>query len=144
MKVTFKPTGKAGKIASNRKEDSFSNQYSVYTPDGIEILCARIYSTQARNYACVWLKVPAALNNKAHCGEGNEGLYLSGGGFAGGYGYHRPSAAIQSALENAGIFLSDDIGGRGEQAMIDALLEVARAAVYAPLRKKLFLGKAHA
>ena len=46
-------------------------------------------------YACIW-----------H----NNG---SGSGYAGGYGYHKASAAAQAAITSSGIDLSEDIDGRG-------------------------------
>ena len=54
--------------------------------------------------------------------------YASGSGHADGYGYHKQSAAVESAINAAGIELSEHIGGRGEQALTDGLKAVARAA----------------
>ena len=38
-----------------------------------------------------------------------------------GYGYHMSSTVLERALNNAGIVLSEEIGGRGTQAEKDAL-----------------------
>lgn len=129
MKATFKTPAKECKIAQNRKENHFSHQYSVIDADLNEVCTLRIYSTNAANYACFWL----------YGVNGTE--YRSGGGKASGYGYHRPSAAAQAAFSQAGISLSEDIGGVGEGAMEKALLAIAEAATG---RKKLAIIRAHA
>ncbi len=59
------------------------------------------------------------------------GAYRYGAGFVGGGGYHKESAALQEALDNAGFQLFDGdyqiyINGAGERAMIEALLDIAR------------------
>jgi hypothetical protein len=51
----------------------------------------------------------------------------SGYGKAGGYGYHKPSAALQAAIRSVGITLAQPIEGRGEQAMEKALRAIAIA-----------------
>ena len=58
----------------------------------------------------------------------NGDNYASGSGHADGQGYHKPSAAVESAINAAGFELSERIGGRGEQATIDGLKAVALAA----------------
>lgn len=73
------------------------------------VISLRLYGTGTRNYACLW------------AGE------RRGSGWAGGYGYHRPSAAAGEAILNAGFQLSQDIGGVGESAMREALLSIAKA-----------------
>jgi len=100
-------------IASNRKEKHFTAQYSIVTSDYREPVILRLYGTGATNYACLW------VNYKE--------VHISGGGKAGGYGYHRASAAAQVAINNAGIALSQDIDGRGNGAIGDALKAIARA-----------------
>lgn len=100
-------------IASNRKEKHFTAQYSIVTSDYSQPVILRLYGTQSTNYACLWVD--------------HEGVHISGGGKAGGYGYHRSSAAAQVAINNAGIALSQDIDGRGEGAIQDALKAIARA-----------------
>jgi len=59
------------------------------------------------------------------------GAYRYGAGFVDGSGYHKESAALQEALDNAGIQLFDgsdriDVSGTGERAMLEALLDIAR------------------
>ena len=63
--------------------------------------------------------------------------HISGGGSAGGYGYHKSSAASQAALDDAGIVLtapdsvttakSTHIDGCGDNAMREALSAIAMA-----------------
>ena len=50
----------------------------------------------------------------------------SGSGRAAGYGYHKASAAAGEAIRNAGFTLDADIDGRGEGAIVDALLAIAQ------------------
>jgi hypothetical protein len=60
-------------------------------------------------------------------------VYGAGGGGharANGYGYHKQSAALQAALDSAGITLAEPIDGRGDSAMRDALLAVGVAMGY--------------
>ncbi len=59
------------------------------------------------------------------------GGYRYGAGFVDGSGYHKESAALQEALDNAGVQLFDgsdriDVGGTGERAMLEALRHIAR------------------
>lgn len=120
MKANIQNLRYGDKVASNRKENHFSHQYSVCAVRKgkiAHVLEARVYSTQAKNYACIWI----------HAGDEKYG---SGGGNAGGYGYHRPSAAMQEALADAGVKLSEDIGGRGDSAMESALIAVGKALGY--------------
>ena len=58
----------------------------------------------------------------------NGDKYARGSGYADGFGYHKQSAAVESAINAAGFELSERIGGRGEQATIDGLKAVALAA----------------
>jgi len=56
--------------------------------------------------------------------------YHGGTGSAGGFGYHKESAALDEALRSAGVTLSTPIHGAGDHAMEAALRAVARAAGY--------------
>ncbi len=61
-----------------------------------EIVDARVYmgrsSSSSTVYASIWVR-------------GANGLYTTGRGTAGGYGYHKESAAIAGAISSAGIEL---------------------------------------
>ena len=62
--------------------------------------------------------------------------WMSGTGSAGGYGYHKESAAMDSALTSAKIRLYEKrdkyvhIDGRGESAIRDAMTAIAKASGY--------------
>lgn len=61
------------------------------------------------------------------CGGGD---WTTGHGRATGGGYHKQSAALQAAIDSAGITLAEDIDGRGEGAMRDALIAIGVAMGY--------------
>ncbi len=99
---------------AHRRESAFLREIVAIDLDaGRAAVTLRIYGTQARNYACVWIS------------ERKAGIYASGSGMAGGYGYHRSSAAAEAALRSAGVTLSDHIGGVGDAAMREAVKAVA-------------------
>lgn len=91
-------------------------------PAIIVVVDARIWMGRSRSssvaYASIWV----------HPKGGND--YRSGAGKAGGYGYHRASAALQEAIASAGITLAVPIDGAGDSAMRAAVLAIARAAGY--------------
>ena len=49
------------------------------------------------------------------------GCWNSGSGTAGGYGYHKGSAAVDSAFRAAGIKFNSEIGGCGWERVKDAV-----------------------
>lgn len=57
-------------------------------------------------------------------------LWLHTSGSAGGYGYHKQSAALADALRSASIDLSRSINGVGETAMRAALIAIANKLGY--------------
>lgn len=69
--------------------------------------------------------------------------YACGSGVAGGYGYHKPSAAVGNAIESAGFFLGFYIAGGGESALVDALKAVALAAWPGVDENTLYVCEAH-
>ena len=86
---------------------------------------ARAYMGRSKDasvvYATVWV-------------SGN-GRYMSGSGRAGGWGYHKESAAIGAAIESAGITLSESIDGVGEGAIRAALNAIADVMGYTGPRR---------
>lgn len=54
---------------------------------------------------------------------------ITASGIAGGYGYHKGSAAAADAIANAGISLSENISGVGTDAIRKALKAITLAAV---------------
>jgi hypothetical protein len=90
--------------------------------DGMRtLITVRVHVSKSKheNYCSVWFT-----------GIRDALPWCAGHGKASGYGYHRPSAAMQEALDSAGIKLSEPIDGVGQQAMADALRAIARAAGY--------------
>lgn len=65
-----------------------------------------------------------------------SGRYCAGHGQAGGWGYHKPSAAFQEALNSAGISLVDDnaarlhIDGAGDSKVEEAIRAIGVALGY--------------
>lgn len=87
--------------------------------DYYEPVTLRTYSGRSRGssriYASVWVM---GFSGFGGC---------SGHGFAGGYGYHKASAAAHAAIRSAGITLSASIDGAGDSAIEGALGAIARA-----------------
>ena len=52
---------------------------------------------------------------------------VSGRGKAGGYGYHKASAAFQDACDSAGIELSQPVDGRGDESVREAMFAIGAA-----------------
>jgi hypothetical protein len=105
----------------------------------VEAVVARAYMGRSRNastvYASIW------------CHPADNSEWTSGSGSAGGYGYHKESAAFQEAIDSAGIELYGDvyaglnrepedmkkrayIHGVGDSAMREAFFAIARALGY--------------
>lgn len=121
MTATYDPNKKTRFTTSHRKEGKcWFTGYRVIDLDGEgykdgakTVVDARVYGTGTLNTACLWVST--------------ESMHTSGSGRAGGYGYHRQSAALGCAIENAGFSLSSRIDGVGDDAMREALLAIARA-----------------
>jgi hypothetical protein len=114
---------------SHRRENSFLEEYTgfvIIDKQLRSVVTLRIYGTNAKNYACLW------YNDTKQWGNGS--------GSAGGYGYHRPSAAAQEAFEKGGVVLSEDIDGRGDGAIVRAVEALTRCLFP---RKKVYFHKAH-
>lgn len=117
MKATINAKSGTGINISDRKENHFARQLSAVvfnqeTGAAREAVMLRLYFTDCRSYACIW------ANN------GRE--WVSGSGFAGGYGYHRSSEAASRAINAAGITLDEEIGGRGDSYIEYAVEAIAR------------------
>lgn len=114
---------------NHRKEEKFTDEYTAVCFENGEVktpVILRIYSTDARNYACIWIHA--------------KDVHASGSGYAGGCGYHRPSAAAQTAINSAGFELSEPIDGRGEGAMQSAVVALAKVLGF----ENVYLHHAHA
>lgn len=126
MKATFNPSAKTKFLTSCRKENApYFDQYVILVPskygknDSHAVVDLRIYGTGARQYACIW------VHDSSH-----SGISTSGTGWAGGYGYHRPSAAASEAITNAGFTLSESISGVGDSAIEQAVKAIADSLGY--------------
>lgn len=120
------------------------NSFKLVTPCATGELSTpvdvRIYMSRSRNASTVYCSLWV---------WGKEsGVYISGKGKAGGWGYHKASAAMADALRSAEITLWGDqyaeekgaaaedltkqasISGVGESAMRAAIVAIARAAGY--------------
>jgi hypothetical protein len=122
MKATYDPTAKTKFTTSHRKEGKcYFDEWSIIDPTPREHdyckhiarapIVARMYGTGNRNFCCIWINY--------------DGLHVNASGYAGGYGYHRPSAAMEDAIRNSGFTLDQAIGGVGQSAMEEALLTIA-------------------
>ena len=91
--------------------------FNVVTDGLKEVIKARCYMGRSANastvYASVWINTSE--------------VHTSGKGKAGGYGYHKESAAIAAAIESAGITLDTGISGVGDCAIREALKAIAHA-----------------
>ena len=109
----------AGRNYGNEKELCGTyNIMAIYKGRMVTAVTCRIYMGRSRSastvYATVW------LHGKEYQG--------SGSGQAGGYGYHKESAAVDIALCMAGVTLSRSVSGTGETE--SALEATARALGY--------------
>lgn len=108
------------------RKDSLDKEIAVIDPvTGRSIVICRIYTPGSVAYCCLWIH--------------GSNAYARGAGKAGGYGYHKPSAALQDAISDAGITLHGDVYGQeshkrrayingvGDSAMVTALEAIARA-----------------
>lgn len=108
-------TESSGKNLSTEKETINTIKVVGVLDNRIRTLVeARFYMGRSRSsstvYASFWVM---------------GGDYLAGHDKAGGWGYHKQSAALGGAIRNAGITLDARIDGVGEGAMEDALLAIA-------------------
>ena len=128
MKANY--TNKAGYNLNptNRKEKHFYKQitavvFNTETRNAFDCVTLRLYATSARHYCCLWVHQNCAWIKD---GESYGSKTTNGSGNAGGYGYHRASAAAEVAISSAGILLDERIGGRGDRAIVDAVIAIAR------------------
>lgn len=97
-----------------RRQTGFYREIAVIDPkSGAAPVVARIYWPGETAYCAIWI------------GAGDK--WGRGQGKAGGYGYHKASAALAEAIDDAGIKLSRSISGVGDSAMEEACAAIARA-----------------
>lgn len=118
--IAFNPAQDMPSSYRERQEKHFYNGYKVVTivnGEMVELVDARLGATNSCHYASVWLNMRYYDNDYYNtCGSAR------GAGKAGGYGYHRASAALDSALCRAGMRFSVGCSGMGESAMRDCLM----------------------
>ena len=120
--ATYNPGHKPKFTTAHRKENParLDQEFAVLVPSehsrdelhAVVILRTYCTSTGGSNTACLWV----------NAGD----VHTSGSGSAGGYGYHRPSAAAHEAIHNAGFTLARPIDGVGNDAIREAVLAIAR------------------
>lgn len=116
--VSFEPQSNGKNYGGEKEMISAISVIGLKGSTARELITVRIHCTKShgRNYASIWI----------HGGHGDKGnLYGAGHGWAGGYGYHRVSAAVSDALNSAGVKLSHDIAGVGDEAIRTALEALA-------------------
>lgn len=135
MKARINTQAMNGKNYADTKETI--STMTLIAPDANGDLCqpiiARFYMGRSRTastvYCSLWVH--------------GKGVHTAGHGSAGGWGYHKASAALQEAMCSAGIELTGSpydsehedtkqepcsISGCGDSAMRSALVAIARAA----------------
>jgi len=96
------------------RKSALNHGYKAITiQDGhaVTLLDLRVYLPKDVFYAAVWVQ----------CNK-----HVSGTGKAGGYGYHKLSAAVADALQSAGYSFSEEVSGVGHDAVVRAIKAVCR------------------
>lgn len=135
-----KPQDNGRNYADKKETTDTYNLIAYYKGEFYNLITCRTYMGRSPNassiYASIWVHRPHRT------GKGE--LYCAGHGVAGGYGYHKASAAIGEAIESAGIELygstyhvpkgeKEDftkrarINGVGSTAIESALIAIGRA-----------------
>lgn len=116
------------KAQLNYRDKPLSRQVTVVEANtGKPVVTCRTYYPAGVAYCLLWV---------------NSGTFnTQGGGSASGYGYCKESAAIDEAIWDAGIRLSESVSGRGIRAADDALLAIAKRVSN---RRKFHVVTAHA
>lgn len=123
MKATINNNQKnnAVNMGSDREQVGGYKLVAIYKGELEELATLRLYMGRSRTaskvYCSLWI-------------TGARGEWRSGHGTAGGWGYHKASAAAAEAFRNAGIELDKSISGVGSGAIQDALKAVGKAYGY--------------
>ena len=116
-------------LSPNHKNQDFSARipplYAAYTAAGFDPAAQRVVAVVTMR---LYASRSAAVIHARTWIYPSEGASRRGHGSAGGGGYCRRSAAGAYALAKAGVDLSEDVGGRGEGVLREALLATAAAA----------------
>lgn len=105
-----------------KRERYAANGWSGDVSDGLDsVVVARWYMGRARSASVV------------HCSvwiTARDGRSFAGHGSAGGYGYHKESAAFDEAVRSAGVSLKQSAHGAGDYAITSAMHAIAVACGY--------------
>lgn len=112
--MTVKFTDRKQSYKSSHRKDNLYNSYRTIDKEFQTIVDCRTYATKSMVYCCIWIRTPYPEPER------------QGSGSAGGYEYDKESAAVAEAIENAGIDLSQHIGGRGDTAIEIALNAITK------------------
>ena len=85
-----------------------------------ELAAVRWYKSPSTIYCSIWFQPSHQFPN----------YHNSGHGQAGGHGYDKFSAAFAMAAHSAGVWFAEEIAGRGDGAVRDALEAIANAHGY--------------
>ena len=85
-----------------------------------ELATVRWYKSPSTVYCSIWFQSSCQFPN----------YHNSGHGQARGHGYDKFSASFAEACESAGVYLQEEVAGRGDGAVRDALEAIANAHGY--------------
>lgn len=118
--MSFVPAQNMPTSYRERQEKHFYMGYKIVTiiDDKMETLIdARLGATDSCHYASIWLNTEYTDYDYY-----NEYGDARASAKAGGWGYHRASAALNSAFHRAGMRFNVGCNGMGESAMRDCLM----------------------
>lgn len=119
--LDFSPTTDHRSISSFRRESSFWQEWALLDLDTARsVVTARFYGSGPTVYCVTW------FHDLHRYGYADLAWSVRGYGKAGGYGYHKQSAAFAEALQRAGVSLAENVAGVGETAMQDAMEALAK------------------
>lgn len=125
--------------AKNLDKEVIKRYHAIGLFNGVmgEFIDCRLYMSRSADgagpvYCNIWVRgEPRIYEGQKYMGHD---LHTSGHGTATGYGYHKSSQAVASAIKSAGVKLLNDegkpvdIGGRGDSLIEDAIRAIALAA----------------
>lgn len=132
---SFVPSQHMPRTYREREEKYFYKGYKVVCiseGEMVELVDARLGATENCHYASIWLECFYS-NEEFACENGRA----YGGGKAGGCGYHKASAALESAFTQAGMRFTVGCACMGESMMRDCLL--AAGEYLKPTGAKIYL-----
>lgn len=137
--ISFNPSQNMPRAYCDREEKHFYSAYKVVTivnDEMIELVDARLGATENCHYAVIWLNCFYSNENFA-CENGRA----CGADKAGGWGYHRESAALEAAFSRAGMKFNIGCSGMGEGMMRDCL--ICAGEYLKPADAKIYLVKCY-